>query len=212
MSPSGFPDARFVELPGDDHLPFVGDQDAMLDEIEEFLTGSRRSLELDRVLATVMCGCVCQRPAGDGAARPDRSTASTPTRARSSSGSGARRFDLQPGGFISTFDGPARAIRCACAHQRRGAALRRRRPHRPAHRRMRHPARHGRRHRGRHRRAGRDARRDRRGAGLADGEGSGRRLRAALRGSRRARAATACPATGASSRSNGRPRTCRLRT
>ena len=43
-----------VELPGDDHLPFVGDQDAILDEIEEFLTGVRRGPEPDRVLATVL--------------------------------------------------------------------------------------------------------------------------------------------------------------
>ena len=48
------PGAKFVELPGDDHLPFVGDQDAMLDEIEEFLTGSRHGIEPDRVLATVL--------------------------------------------------------------------------------------------------------------------------------------------------------------
>ena len=73
MSPALIPGARFVELPGEDHLPFVGDQDAMLDEIEEFLTGSSRSLELDRVLATVMC--VRASAAGDGetaaCARPD---------------------------------------------------------------------------------------------------------------------------------------------
>src|SRR5262245_41175022 len=46
------PGSRFVELAGDDHLPFVGDQDVMLDAIETFLTGSGRSLEFDRVLAT----------------------------------------------------------------------------------------------------------------------------------------------------------------
>ena len=48
------PGARFVELPGDDHLPFVGDQDAILDEVEQFLTGARPGPEADRVLATVM--------------------------------------------------------------------------------------------------------------------------------------------------------------
>ena len=90
-SPERIPDARFVELPGEDHLPFVGDQDAMLDEIEEFLTGSRHRLELDRVLATVMCARVVAC-AGRDCARPRRrirSSASTRTRARSSSGSGA---------------------------------------------------------------------------------------------------------------------------
>ena len=48
------PGAKFVELPGDDHLPFVGDQDAILDEVEEFLTGVRHPIEPDTVLATVM--------------------------------------------------------------------------------------------------------------------------------------------------------------
>jgi pimeloyl-ACP methyl ester carboxylesterase len=46
--------ARYVELPGVDHLPFVGDQDAILDEVEEFLTGMRHAGDLDTVLATVL--------------------------------------------------------------------------------------------------------------------------------------------------------------
>jgi hypothetical protein len=48
------PGARMVELPGDDHLPWVGDTDALVDEIEEFLTGVRHGTEPDRVLATVL--------------------------------------------------------------------------------------------------------------------------------------------------------------
>jgi esterase/lipase len=48
------PGAKFVELPGNDHLPFVGDQDAILDEVEEFLTGVRHTIEPDTVLATVL--------------------------------------------------------------------------------------------------------------------------------------------------------------
>ena len=48
------PGAKLVLLAGDDHLPWVGDQDAVLDEIQEFLTGIRRGPELDRVLATVL--------------------------------------------------------------------------------------------------------------------------------------------------------------
>jgi len=104
------PGAKFVELPGDDHLPFVGDQDAMLDEIEEFLTGSRHSIELDRVLATVMSGYVVAPAGGDGAERLDRFYAHARKEHEWFRGRG---FDMQPGGFISTFDGPARAIRCA---------------------------------------------------------------------------------------------------
>jgi pimeloyl-ACP methyl ester carboxylesterase/DNA-binding winged helix-turn-helix (wHTH) protein len=105
------PDAKFVELPGDDHLPFVGDQAAILDEVEEFLTGSRRSLELDRVLATVMSGWVVPPAGGDGPERLERFYAHARKEHEWFRGRG---FGMQPGGFISTFDGPARAIRCAC--------------------------------------------------------------------------------------------------
>ena len=51
---SHIPGAKFVELPGDDHVPWVGDQDVVADEIEEFLTGVRREPDPDRVLATVL--------------------------------------------------------------------------------------------------------------------------------------------------------------
>src|SRR5207237_2917025 len=49
------PGAKYVELPGDDHLPFVGNQEAILDEIEKFLDGIRPVPVFDRVLATVLC-------------------------------------------------------------------------------------------------------------------------------------------------------------
>ena len=56
MSAKLIPDAQFVALPGDDHLPFVGDQEAMLDEIERFLARARSSVvDADRVLVTVLC-------------------------------------------------------------------------------------------------------------------------------------------------------------
>ncbi len=48
------PGAKYVELAGSDHLPFVGDQDSILNEIEEFVTGTRRSPDPDRFLATVL--------------------------------------------------------------------------------------------------------------------------------------------------------------
>jgi len=47
------PATKYVELPGDDHLFFLGDTDALVDEIEEFLTGSRPVAAYDRVLATI---------------------------------------------------------------------------------------------------------------------------------------------------------------
>ncbi len=46
--------AKYVELPGNDHFPWVGDTEAILGEVEEFLTGVRQGPESDRVLATVM--------------------------------------------------------------------------------------------------------------------------------------------------------------
>jgi hypothetical protein len=48
------PGARFVELPGDLHPPWFGDTDAIIDEVEELVTGARRSHEPDRALATVL--------------------------------------------------------------------------------------------------------------------------------------------------------------
>jgi pimeloyl-ACP methyl ester carboxylesterase/DNA-binding winged helix-turn-helix (wHTH) protein len=110
------PNSRFVELPGNDHLPFVGDQDAMLDEIEEFLTGSSRSLELDRVLATVMCvraSAAADEGASGARSDPiDRFYVHARKELEWFRGGG---FAAHPAGFISTFDGPARAIRCASA-------------------------------------------------------------------------------------------------
>ena len=51
---ANIPGARYLELPGDDHIYFAGDADALLDEIEEFVTGARGTHDPDRVLATVM--------------------------------------------------------------------------------------------------------------------------------------------------------------
>ena len=48
------PAAKFVELPGDDHIPWIGNADPLLAEIQEFLTGEPPVLEADRVLATVL--------------------------------------------------------------------------------------------------------------------------------------------------------------
>jgi pimeloyl-ACP methyl ester carboxylesterase len=57
------PGAKFIELPGTDHLPFVGDQDAILEEIEEFLTGVRNAPAHDQVLATVLVTQLVDAPA-----------------------------------------------------------------------------------------------------------------------------------------------------
>ena len=107
------PSARFVELPGADHLPFVGDQDALLDEIERFLTFERVRAESNRVLATILCATLRgSRPAMPAAAEIDRLQALVAAQTRR-----FRGRELQPGDdrAFSAFDGPARAIRCGRA-------------------------------------------------------------------------------------------------
>ena len=112
------PGARFVELPGDDHL-FVGDQDAILDEVEEFLTGVRPSPEPDRVLATVLFTDIVgstERAVeiGDRRWRELLESYHALVRGELVRFRG-REIDTAGDGVFATFDGPARAIRCACA-------------------------------------------------------------------------------------------------
>ncbi len=115
---SQIPGARFVELAGEDHMPWVGDQDAILDEIQEFLTGDRPEREPDRVLATVLVTDIVgstRRAAelGDRAwsellARHHALVRKELERSR------GREIDTAGDGFLATFDGPARAVGCAC--------------------------------------------------------------------------------------------------
>jgi serine/threonine protein kinase/class 3 adenylate cyclase len=113
------PGAKFVELPGVDHLPFVGDQDAILDEIEEFLTGVRHAAEVDRVLATVLVA----RAAGSAADTERLNDASWRELLERHQAHVKREIELFKGRpaeiigdkVMATFDGPARAIRAACA-------------------------------------------------------------------------------------------------
>jgi pimeloyl-ACP methyl ester carboxylesterase len=111
-------DVRLVELPGDDHLPFVGDQDAILDEIEEFLTGARRGAESDRVLATVLFTDIVgstERAVelGDRDWRDLLDSHHVLVRRELERWRGTE-VATAGDGFLATFDGPARAIRCAC--------------------------------------------------------------------------------------------------
>jgi DNA-binding winged helix-turn-helix (wHTH) protein/pimeloyl-ACP methyl ester carboxylesterase len=111
--------AKYVELPGEDHLPFVGDQDAVLDEIEEFLTGVRHTAEPERVLATVLFARIVDTPK-QVAARGEREWRSLVERFRAHISKEitwfrGREIDMTGAGPLATFDGPARAIRCACA-------------------------------------------------------------------------------------------------
>ncbi len=119
--------AKYIELPGDDHLPFVGDQEAILDEIEEFLTGARQHAELDRVLATVlftdMVGST-ERSAALGDKRwRDLLEAHNRVMREELDRFRGREIDTAGDGFFATFDGPARAVRCACAMRNELARL-----------------------------------------------------------------------------------------
>lgn len=119
--------AKYIELPGDDHLPFVGDQEAILDEIEEFLTGARQHADLDRVLATVlftdMVGST-ERSAALGDKRwRDLLEAHNRVMREELDRFRGREVDTAGDGFLATFDGPARAIRCACAMRNELARL-----------------------------------------------------------------------------------------
>ena len=112
-------DARLIELPGDDHLPFVGDQGAILDEIEEFLTGVRRQPAIDRILATVLFTDIVgstERAVklGDREWRDLLDTHHAVVRRELGHWRGLE-VDTAGDGFLATFDGPGRAIRCACA-------------------------------------------------------------------------------------------------
>ena len=113
------PGAKYVELPGRDHLPFVGDQDGILDRVEEFLTGVRHPFEPDRVLATVLFTRIVK--AGDHAEQiGNRDWDTLIDRLRIQVRKEVEWFrgrDLDMIGDrpLAIFDGPARAIRCAGA-------------------------------------------------------------------------------------------------
>jgi hypothetical protein len=116
---SHIPGAQFIELPGEDHLPFVGDQEEVLQEVERFVANLQSGLETERVLATVLDIDFAYGGASLGAGwekllnqvRHDvalhRGRIGKPTLT----------------GPVATFDGPARAVRCAWALRERARIL-----------------------------------------------------------------------------------------
>lgn len=118
--------AKYVELEGVDAPPWAGDWNAIIDEIEEFVTGIRRAPEPDRVLSTVMftdivgsteqLARIGDGPWKDLLARHDELAKAEIQRARGT------YVDSAGDGVLATFDGPARAVRCATAI---GGAIRR---------------------------------------------------------------------------------------
>ena len=112
------PRAKYVELPGVNHIP-LDITDRIADEIEEFLTGSRAEVEGDRVLATVMFTDIAdstRRAAdlGDRSWRAFLVRHDDVVRQQLARFRG-REIKTLGDGFLATFDGPARAVRCASA-------------------------------------------------------------------------------------------------
>jgi pimeloyl-ACP methyl ester carboxylesterase/class 3 adenylate cyclase len=121
------PGSRFVELHGEDHWPWVGDPDEVCDHVEEFLTGHRSVPEPDRILATVMFTDIVgstERASelGDRRWRELLEMHEGLTREELERHNG-REVKMTGDGFLATFDGPARGIRCAKVLAERTTAL-----------------------------------------------------------------------------------------
>jgi class 3 adenylate cyclase len=111
------PGARLLEQPGEDHLPWLGDTEGVLDAIEEFVTGSRHHVDEDRILAAVLFTDIVDstRRAADAGDRRwrelldthDEISVSEVERFR------GRRVKTTGDGMLALFDGPARGVRCA---------------------------------------------------------------------------------------------------
>lgn len=111
--------ARYLEYAGPDHFPWTKNSDAILNDIEEFLTGMRREAAGDRILVTVMftdiVGSTQQAVAlGDERWREALDTHHAIVREQIRHFRG-REIDTAGDGFLAAFDGPARAVRCAAA-------------------------------------------------------------------------------------------------
>ena len=114
------PGARYIELPGKDHPPWIGDNaDEITDAIEEFLTGTRVPVTVDRVLATVLFTDIVgstEKAAALGDRRwRDLLDNHHATIRRNLARFRGHEVKTTGDGILATFDGPARGVRCACA-------------------------------------------------------------------------------------------------
>ncbi len=113
------PDARLIAYPGDDHLPWTSECEQVVGDIEEFLTGTRHAAEVDRVLATVMFADIVkstERAAEIGDRKWRELLQDFYGVVRKNLGRyRGREVDTAGDGLLATFDGPARAVRCAQA-------------------------------------------------------------------------------------------------
>ena len=111
------PEARIVEFEGPDSLPWVGDSDLVLDEIQEFMTGERRAPDASRALATVVFTDIVDST-GHATRMGDAGWSALLERHNTCVREELTRFDgievdTAGDGFLATFDGPARAVTCA---------------------------------------------------------------------------------------------------
>jgi len=121
------PGAELVFLPGDDHLPWYGDQDRLIGEIEEFVTGSRTSAASERALLTVLMTDIVSSTEAVSAAGDDRwrsvlEQLDTNVDRRIAAYRG-QRIKHTGDGYVLAFDGPSRAIECAQALGRDANAI-----------------------------------------------------------------------------------------
>lgn len=113
------PGARMVELPGGDHLPWEGSREPLMDEVERFISGLGNDVQPESVLATLLfvefigstakAAAVGERSWNDRVTRYQILVRAHLARFRGS------EVDESGAGLLATFDGPARAIRCASA-------------------------------------------------------------------------------------------------
>ena len=116
---SKIPEAKFIELDGADHLPWAGDYQKLLDEVEIFLTGELKQAESERMLATVLFTDIVGSTThaielGDTRWHYLLKSHHDIVRKQLERFKG-KEIGTTGDGFLAIFDGPARAIRCACA-------------------------------------------------------------------------------------------------
>jgi class 3 adenylate cyclase len=111
------PGAKYVELPGIDNLIWAGDQDAILDEIQDFVTGVRPAAVSRRVLATVLFTDIVGSTKAAAAMGDDRWQRLLDDHyrviRRQLDRFGGQEIKTVGDGIVATFDGPGRAVRCA---------------------------------------------------------------------------------------------------
>ncbi len=113
------PGAKYLELRGVDHAPFLGDSDSLVEEVESFLTGSRAPAEPDRLLTTVLFTDIVGSTK-QAVALGDRNWLALLDQHHSIVRQELERFrghelNTLGDGFVATFDGPTRGVRCAAA-------------------------------------------------------------------------------------------------